>query len=111
MRLERLPAGKAAAGDGVPLDVADAPLGLALGPRPVRRAGARPEAPVPGEGQELRIEDDRPGLGIVLGDQSRGLSKSTSSGTPPKAKNALSMPSNQLSCRSWRNARTCSRRE
>lgn len=41
----------------------------------------------------------------------RALSKGTSSGTAPKAGNALSSPSSQASCRSWRRARTCNRRD
>ena len=44
-------------------------LGLALGPCPIRRAGSRPKAPMPGKGQQLRVEDERPGLGIVPRDQ------------------------------------------
>src|SRR5262245_6872829 len=43
--------------------------------------------------------------------RARGLSISTSAGTPPKDVNALSRPVNQLACCSCRNARTCSRRE
>ena len=49
MRLERLPAREAMPGDRVLLHVADAALRLALRARPIRRAGARTEAPMLGE--------------------------------------------------------------
>ena len=58
MRLERREALERAAGDGVPLHIADPALVLALGARPVGSAGARPEAPVPGKRQELGVERD-----------------------------------------------------
>jgi len=45
MRLECRPARKDVTGNGVALDVADAALVLALGARPIRRAGPRPETP------------------------------------------------------------------
>ena len=53
VRDERTPALEAAASDGVALHVADAAFVLALGSRPVGRAGPNLEAPVPREGVEL----------------------------------------------------------
>ena len=49
MRLQRRPTVEAVAGQRVALHVFDAALVLALGPRPIRRAGARGEVPVPGK--------------------------------------------------------------
>src|SRR5690606_41943362 len=56
VRLEGLPAREGTAGDGVALDEADAPLVLALGARPVRRTGPRPEAPAGRDTQEPIVE-------------------------------------------------------
>ena len=73
MRLERTPGREAPAGDGVVLNVADAPLVLALGARTIRRAGNRPHVPVAGERMqaigELHLTRDR----IVVLDQSTSV--------------------------------------
>ena len=53
----------------VALHIADAALVLALGSRPIRRAGPRPEIPVPGKRQEPRVEPHLP--------------RATGRGTPP----------------------------
>jgi hypothetical protein len=55
MRRHLRPGGKAAAGDRVPLDVADAALVLILGVRAIRRAGSDPETPVPGKCMQPRM--------------------------------------------------------
>ena len=47
------------AGQGIPLDVFDARLGLTLGPGPIRRARAWLDVPVATEGQIRRMEDHR----------------------------------------------------
>jgi len=96
MRFQRRPAREAPPGDRVLLDVADAALVLALGPRPVGCAGFRPEPPVPGEGMEARGELDLASRSCRL-TSPRSLSSSTSSGTPPKWRKALSRPASQLS--------------
>src|SRR5690606_16158855 len=82
MRLERRPAGEAVAGDGVALHIADAALVLALGARPVRRAGARPEAPVAGEGLQPGIELDLPGERVMVLDQGAGVVQEDLLGNP-----------------------------
>src|SRR3954453_21824068 len=58
MRLEGREAFERASCDGIPLHIPHPALVLALGARPVGSAGPRPEAPVPSEGQELRVERD-----------------------------------------------------
>ena len=114
MRLQGREALEGSPRDRVALHVAHAALVLALGPRPVRRAGLGPEAPVPCEGVELGVEHHLPRRRVAASRcriRARALSSSTSSGTPPRAAKALSMPSNPCSGRSPRKARTCSRRE
>src|SRR3974390_857725 len=59
VRLEGLPARKAAARDRVLLHVADAALRLALGARPIWRAGAGAEAPTLGKRDQLVVELNR----------------------------------------------------
>src|SRR3546814_11203394 len=82
MGLERRPAGEAVAGDGVALHIADAALVLAFGARPIRRAGARPEAPVAGEGLQPGIELDLPGERVMVLDQGAGVVQEDFLGTP-----------------------------
>ena len=69
MRFKGFPAREGPASDRIPLYVANAVLGLALGPGSIWRAGARPEAPVLGKRTQLVIEHDTARCGIVLHDQ------------------------------------------
>src|SRR5262249_15322819 len=69
MGLECRPADKGMAGNGVALDVTDAALVLALGARPIRRAGPRPEAPVIGKSVQPLVETHLAGGRIVVIDQ------------------------------------------
>ena len=64
---------KLAPGDGVALDVADPALVLALGPRPVGRAGHRPHAPVAREGVQPLVEHHLAGPRVVVRDQRAGV--------------------------------------
>ena len=69
MRLECLPAREGMPRDRVLLHVADAILRLALRARPVRRAGARTEAPMLRERDELVVELNRPAHRVVVHDE------------------------------------------
>ena len=69
MRFKSFPARESAASNRIPFYVANAVLGLALGPGSIWRAGARPEAPVLGKRGQLVVEHDRARRGIVLHDQ------------------------------------------
>ncbi len=73
MGLECLEGLEAAAGDGIALHVADATLVLSLGPRPIRRAGLDPEAPVPREGMQLRVQHHLAAGHVVAQDQRAGV--------------------------------------
>jgi hypothetical protein len=66
---------------------------------------------MPGEGMEAGGELDLARQPVVPADQPAIVVQKHLSGTPPKWRKALSRPANQLSCRSFRNTRTCSRRE
>jgi len=105
MRLERGPAVEAAPGDRVVLDVADAALVLALGARPVRRAGPRPKTPVARNACSRALNRTSRVAASWSSTSARALSNRTSCGTPPKWPNAASMPSNQADCRSYRKPR------
>ena len=99
------------AGNRIALDVTDPALVLALGPRPVRRAGARPEPPVAGEGDEPLVEAYLPGGRVMMGHQgARIVEKRLPRRAPEVAEGRLD-PSSQADCRSCRKARTNSRRE
>ncbi len=111
MRLKLLKTLEAAARHGVLLDVADPAFGLALGPRPIGRAGPGLEAPMPGERQEPGVERDRTRLGVMLGDERAGVVDEDFLRNAAKCEERVSSPANQLSWRSLRKARTCSRRE
>ena len=106
MRLERRPAGEAAARDRVVLHVADAALVLALGPRPVRRAGPRPEAPVAREGVQPRVEPHLARRRVVMLDQRPGVVEQHLLRNAAEMARSASMPSNQADCRSCRKTRT-----
>jgi hypothetical protein len=54
------------AGNGVALSIADAALVLAFGAGPVRRAGARMEAPIPGKGEQTLVETHLAGGRIMV---------------------------------------------
>ena len=69
MRLECGEALEGTASDGISLHVADARLGLALGPRPVRTASAWRDAPVGAEGAERRVHVHDARLGVAPDDQ------------------------------------------
>src|SRR5205085_9715150 len=69
MRLECLPAREGVSRDRVLLHIADAALRLALRARPIRRAGARTEAPMLCERDQLVVELNRPALRVVVHDQ------------------------------------------
>ena len=60
-------------GDGVALDLTDAPLILALRSGAIGGAGADPEVPVPGEGVQPRMQDHLPAPHIVADDQRPGV--------------------------------------
>ena len=64
--VEGLQVGEGAPFQEAPLDVSDGPLHLALGARPVRRAGEDIETPVIGEGGELPLDHRRGALGAGL---------------------------------------------
>lgn len=71
MRLE-LPF-EAAAGNGVLLEVANAVLGLTLGPRAKRCAGFGTNFPVPAEGREAAVEANLARFHVVLDDVRFGV--------------------------------------
>jgi len=87
MRLECLAAREGMPRDHVLLHVADAILRLALCARPIRCAGARTEAPMLRERDELVVKLNRPAHLPWRTTSARGLSFSTSSGTPSKVVN------------------------
>jgi hypothetical protein len=66
---------------------------------------------VAGKGHELGVEGDLAGLDVVAADEPAVIVDRISVITPPKCRNVLSRPSNQISWRSFRKARTCIRRE
>jgi hypothetical protein len=82
MDLQRRPAREAAARDGVALDVAHAPLVLALGPGAERRTRHRSHVPVAGEGVEARVEHHLPRARVVALDQRTGVVEQHLRGQP-----------------------------
>ena len=73
MRLERGPTVEAAPGDRVVLHVADAALVLALGPRAVGRASARPETPVACKPMQPLVKSHLARRCVVVLDQRPGV--------------------------------------
>jgi hypothetical protein len=71
--LELRPAAEASAGDRVLLHIADAALVLPLAAGAVGRTGARPEAPVSGEGVQLRVEPDLARRRVMVLDERPGV--------------------------------------
>ena len=72
VRFHLRPGGKAAPGDRVPLDVADATLVLALGARPIRCAGADTELPMARECVQPGMQHHLTAGRVVVQDQRLG---------------------------------------
>src|SRR5579883_680053 len=84
VRLERVPGGKGASGDRVPLDVPHAVLVLALRACSVRRTGSGPKAPMASEGEELAVEGDGAGLRVVVRHERSSVIEQDLRGNPAK---------------------------
>ena len=98
-------------GDRVALHVADPALVLALGARPVRRAGPRHDVPVAAEGVEAVVEPDLARLGIVVLDQRPGVVEQQ---LARQSAEVTKRPFDALSHADWRscwNSATYTRRE
>ena len=84
----------------------DATLVLALGARAIRRAGADPKTPVPGKRMQPWMQHHLTAARVVVQDQRLGIVEQNLPRHAAEGPEALSSPSNQLSCRSCPYART-----